>query len=119
MIDCLQKGEVGLVFPEARVPKDEERGHLLEFKPSYVYMALESGAPIIPIYTNGMYGKMKRKYHDRTKVVIGKPIDVASLYKDNLDEKENINNINNYVKQNIEDLKHYLEEYEKENKKSK
>ena len=119
MIDCLNKGQVGLVYPEARVPKEEERGHFLEFKPSYVYMALEANVPIIPVYTNGMYGRLKRKYHDRAKVVIGKPIDVASLYKDNLDEKENINNINNYVKQNIEGLKHYLEEYEKENKKSK
>ena len=114
MIDCLNKGQVGLVYPEARVPKEEERGHLLEFKPSYVYMALEASCPIIPIYTNGIYGKLKRKYKDRAKVVIGKPIDVASLYKDNLDEKENINNINNYVKEKIEDLKLYLEQYEKE-----
>ena len=116
LIDCLNKGELGLVYPEARVPKDHERDHFLEFTPSYVYMALEANCPIIPIYTNGIYGKLKKKYHNRAKVVIGRPIDVASLYKDNLDEKENINNINNYVKGRIEDLKIYLEQYEKKEK---
>lgn len=113
MIACLKKGELGLVYPESRVPKENERGNLLEFKPSYVYMALEANVPIIPIYTNGAYGKLKRKYKTRAKTVIGKPIDVVNLYNNDLSEKENINYINDYVKERIIELKNYLDNYEK------
>lgn len=109
MIDCLKKGQVGLVFPESRLPKETEIGHLIEFKPSYVYIALEAGVPIIPIYTNGIYGKKKKVFKSRAKIVIGKPINVNELLDDKLDEKEYINNINNYVKEKIEELKNYLE----------
>lgn len=109
MINVLKKGQVGLVFPESRLPLEEEKGHLLEFKPSYIYLALESEVPIIPVYTNGIYGKEKRKKKDRARIVVGNPIYVHDLYRDDLDEKENINNINEYVKKTILDLKDYLE----------
>lgn len=113
MIDCLNKGQVGLIYPESRVPREDERDHFLEFKPSYVYVALESGAPIIPIYTNGIYGRLKKKYKSHAKVVIGQKIYANELYNNDLSEKENITYINNYVKGKIEELKNYLEEYEK------
>ena len=56
----LKKKQVGLVFPEARLPREGET-ELLEFKPSFVYMALEAHVPIIPVYTNGVYGKEKKR----------------------------------------------------------
>ena len=62
-------------------------------------MALESGAPIIPIYSNG---KMFSK--EREEVVIGKPIYIEELYDADLSERENINNINTYVRSKIIEL---------------
>lgn len=94
----LDNGGVVEIYPESRIPeKSEDRP--LEFKPSYVYLALETGAPIIPIYNNG---KMFTK--ERTRVIIGKPIFVDELYDSTLSEKENINNINHYVRGRIIEL---------------
>ena len=108
--DLLKKGKACLIYPESRLPLENERDHLLEFKPSYIYSALESGAPIIPVYTNGIYGKLKKKYKDRARVMIGKKIYVRDLYDSNKNEKENIAYINNYVKNRIVELKALLDE---------
>jgi len=56
-IDTLKKGGVVIVFPESRLIKN---GDSEEFKPSVVYMALQSGAPVIPIWFEGRYGLFKR-----------------------------------------------------------
>ena len=81
MVKCLKDKQVGLVFPESRIGEENEKiDGMLEFKPSFVYMALEAGVPIIPVYTNGVYGKDKMKKHDRARVVIGKPINLREMY---------------------------------------
>lgn len=105
MIKWLKKKKYGLIFPESRLPYPHERGDLLEFKPSYIYLALEAGVPIIPIYTNGVYGPSKRrKLKDRARIVVGEAIDLRDLLSDERNEKENIEWINNYVKQYMIDL---------------
>ncbi len=100
----LDKGGVVEIYPESRLPKKgEERP--LEFKPSYVYLALDSGAPIIPVYNNAqLFG------NNRERVVIGKPIDALAMYNDNLSEKENVDIINSYVRSKIIELGKQLEE---------
>lgn len=115
--DLLKKGKTCLIYPESRLPEENERDHLLEFKPSYIYSALESGAPIIPVYTNGIYGKQKKLKKDRARVIIGKKIFVRDLYDSNKSEKENIEYINDYVKNKILSLKELLEK--KVNEKAK
>lgn len=110
MIDVLNNKGVCLIYPESRLPKEEEKGSLLEFKPSYIYLAMECGVPIIPVYTNGVYGKLKRKKKDRARVVIGKKIYISDLINENLSEKENIEFINDYIKNKIISLKTLLEE---------
>ena len=107
--DLLKKGKACLIYPESRIPEEYERDHLLEFKPSYIYSALESGAPIIPVYTNGIYGKQKKLKKDRARVMIGKRIFVQDLYDSSKSEKENIGYINDYVKNRIIELKALLE----------
>lgn len=99
----LDRGGVVEIYPEARLPqKGEERP--LEFKPSYVHLALDSGAPIIPVYSNGkLFGK------ERLQVIIGKPIDVAAMYDAALSEKENISNINSYIRRKVIALGEQLE----------
>lgn len=106
----LDKGGVVEIYPEARLPgKDEERP--LEFKPSYVYLALESGAPIIPVYNNA-----KPFAKERERVIIGKPVYPEELYDSSLSEKENIENINQFVRQRIIELGNELERQQAEEK---
>ena len=110
MIDVLNDGKVGLVFPESRLPTEkDEPGKLLEFKPSYVYTALQSSVPIIPVYTNGVYGKLKKEKKNRAKIIIGKKIYINDLYNVDKSEKENIDFINDYIKNKIADLGKRLE----------
>lgn len=118
MNNLLKKNKVVLVYPESRIPNEEERGQLLEFKPSYILPALESNAPIIPVYTNGIYGKLKKKYKDRTRVIIGKKIYLSELYDKNKSEKENIEYINDYIKNKIANLKEQLDNIMHETKRA-
>ena len=99
----LDRGGVVEIYPESRIP-DPGDERPLEFKPSYVYLALESGAPIIPVYNQGNMCSSKRNH-----VIIGKPIDVAALYDASLSEKENIRKINAYIRSKIIELGKELE----------
>lgn len=94
-IDILDKGGVALVFPEGRIPEKDEIGQI-PFKPSFVYIALKTGAPIIPCFTNGSYGKK-----ERAKVVIGEKIYLHELMDENKSEAENIDYLCKYVKDYI------------------
>lgn len=99
----LDRGGVVEIYPESRLPREgEERP--LEFKPSAVYLALESGAPIIPVYN------ARRGFGDRHgDVIIGKPIYVRELYDESLDEKANIENITRILRGKIIGLKETLD----------
>ncbi len=97
-IDVLDKKGVVGIFPESRLPKPgEERP--LPFKPSATYIALESGAPIIPVYTNGSYFKKQR-----AQVMIGKPIYARDLWDASLDDKQNIERITEMLRAKIIEL---------------
>ena len=97
-----KKGVVG-IFPEGRLPlKGEERP--IPFTPSAAYLALMSGAPIIPVYTSGNYFRKKRAH-----VIIGKPIDVTALTDDTLSEKDNIQKVNQHLRNRIIELEHELQ----------
>ncbi|MCH5156583.1 MAG: 1-acyl-sn-glycerol-3-phosphate acyltransferase [Clostridiales bacterium] len=118
MVKCLENKQVGLVFPEARIGKEEEKTDgMLDFKPSFAYMALEAGVPIIPVYTNGVYGKAKKSKRDRARIIIGKKIYLDELYDRTKSEKENIDYLCNYVRTYIKHLKNVLEEKTKDEKK--
>lgn len=104
----LDRGGVVEIYPESRLPRAGEQTPL-EFKPSTVYLALESGAPIIPVYHNG-----KHFSKERTRVIIGKPIYARELYDQALSEKENIQSITNYLRGRIIELGKELERQEKE-----
>ena len=94
----LRRGGVVEIYPEARIPGPEEQKPL-PFKPSYVLLALESGAPIIPIYNDGAPLCKARR-----QIVIGKPIDVSQLYDSTLTERENLCKINDFVRCKIIEL---------------
>lgn len=101
--DVLKKKGVVGIFPESRLPREgEERP--LPFAPSAAYLALMSGVPVIPVYTNGSYFKKKRAH-----VIIGKPIDAQALSDSALTEKENIEKVNDYFRKKIVELQNELE----------
>ena len=64
----LHDGKVLGIFPEGTRVKTGELG---AFEPGVAMIALKTGAPILPIYTDGRYGVFRR-----TGVVIGEPIDL-------------------------------------------
>ena len=100
----LDKGGVIELYPEARIPLPHEEKPQ-PFKPSAVYLALQSGAPIIPVYTDGNYfGK------GRSHVVIGKPIDARELYDDKLSEQENLQIITDILRNKIIELRDGIKE---------
>lgn len=102
--DILKKGGVINIFPEAKLP-DKDDLPLMPFKPSVAYIALLSGAPIIPIYINGLYFKLGKP----SRVIIGTPIDVQGMYDNGLDQKENLDIITKKLKEKVEHLKDELE----------
>lgn len=107
-INILNKGQKALIFPESRLPREDET-EMLEFKPSFVYIALQSNAPIIPVYTSGDYfGR------SRTKVMIGEKIYLHELYDNSKSEPENISYLTNYVRDYIINLGKMLDDKEKE-----
>ena len=108
----LQSGGVVEIYPESRLPRKGEIPPL-EFKPSFVYIALATGADIIPVYTEGNYFNNKRN-----NVIIGTPINAQSLYDEELSEKENINKISLYVRGKIIELREQIQKQEKASSKS-
>lgn len=98
----LDKGGVVEVFPEARLSKEGEETPL-PFTTSAVYLAMTSGAPIIPIYHNGKFVAK-----ERARVMVGKPIYVQDLCDENLTKKENIRKITNDLREKIIELQNEL-----------
>lgn len=103
-ISALDKGEVVLIFPEGRLPNKDEK-EILPFKPSFVYIALETNAPIIPIYTNGKYG-----FKGQTKVVIGEKIYVNDLMDETKSIEGNIQYICDYMRDYIINMRDKMNE---------
>ncbi len=106
----LNKKGVIEIYPESRLPKKGEEKPL-EFKPSVVYLALSTGAPIIPVYHTGALFKK-----DRARIIIGKPIDVREWYDDTLCERENIEIICKKLRERVIELGNELERQRKEEK---
>jgi 1-acyl-sn-glycerol-3-phosphate acyltransferase len=81
----LSQGGIVGIFPESRIPRPgEERP--LPFAPSAAYLALSSGAPVIPVYTDGAYFSLRR----RARVIIGTPFLAADLAGNGGTERERI-----------------------------
>ena len=105
----LEKGGVVEIYPESRI-NDFPDQDLLPFKPSVTYLALESGAPIIPVYTDGNYFCKSRNH-----IVVGAPIDVRQLYDNSLSEKENIAVITQHLRGKIYELRDQISQETEKN----
>lgn len=103
-LDILRNGGVVGIFPEGRIPREGEKTPL-EFKPSAAYIALASGAPVIPVYIKGPYfGK------GRIAVIIGKPVFAKQFVKEGMTEKESIQEIAAQLRSRIIKLEKLLNE---------
>ncbi|MBQ0042672.1 MAG: 1-acyl-sn-glycerol-3-phosphate acyltransferase [Lachnospiraceae bacterium] len=92
-----KKGVVG-VFPEGRLPRPgEERP--ISFKPGVALLALESGVPVIPIYTTGGYWEKKDSH-----VIIGKPVYATDYLVEGASAKDNLQNIASGLRQKVIEL---------------
>lgn len=93
-------GTVG-IFPEGRLPV---KGEYHPFRPSIVYIALRTDAPIIPVYTNGVYSIAKR-----TQVMIGEPIYLRNLCDTTEPDSTEIERLTKYLEEETLRLKTELE----------
>lgn len=102
--DVLNKGGVVGIFPESRLPlKGEERP--LPFKSSAAFIALSADAPVIPVYIDGRYFTRKR-----TRIIIGKPMNINDYIDDSLPKKENLINATNAMRDKIIELERMMNE---------
>lgn len=101
-VAVLKKGKLLQIFPEGRISNDKK---LLPFTPSYILIALRSGAPIIPVVTDGNYGLFKRVH-----ILIGKKIYLSDYCKSTNPTKEELEKINKIISRKIALLKNTLQE---------
>ena len=103
-IDVLKRGKLIYMFPEGRLPLPEEHGKLLPFNAGFAYMALKTGAKIVPVFTDGNLFTLKRN-----NIIVGNKVDVKDLCKDNLSLRENAENIAAFFHGRVEELGKELE----------
>ena len=80
-VDALNKKQSLLIFPEG---KFSTTGEIAEFRDTAALLAVQTGAPVVPVYHSTRYGIGKR-----VDVVIGEPIDLSAMCKtENPDPQE-------------------------------
>lgn len=95
----LKEGWLVLIFPESRLPRPgEERP--LPFKESAALIALRSGAPVVPVATNGSYFNLKKRAH----VMVGEPFYAADFVKEGLSDRENLKLVSARFKEIIREM---------------
>ena len=67
------------------------------------YLALRSGAPVIPVFTDGKYFSLRR-----ARVMIGEVMYAGDYMDDSLSERENIVRVNKAFRDKIMELEHEL-----------
>lgn len=101
-VKVLEKGKMVQIFPEAYTNDDDKE--MQPFKTSYILIALRSGAPIIPVITDGNYGLFKRVH-----VIIGKKIYLSDYCTSLNPTREEILALNDIVYAKAQELKAELE----------
>lgn len=105
-IKILKKGGVVGIFPQGRLPVG---GKPFPFKPSIAYIAMQSGSPIVPVYTDGNYGLFKR-----ARVVIGTPICLKDYCNSEKPDEEELERLTAVLEQKTYELKEFMENREKQ-----
>lgn len=102
--EILESGGVVGIFPESRLPKEgEERP--LPFKSSAALIALESGVPVIPVYTKGGYFAK-----GKVPIMIGTPMLAADYVSEDASARENLLKITEAMRNKVIELGNRLDE---------
>jgi 1-acyl-sn-glycerol-3-phosphate acyltransferase len=99
--ELLAKEKILGIFPEG---KRSLTGEMLPFKPGFVIVALNSGAPIIPLYHMGKYG-----WFHRQKVVVGERIYLKDYCSEEHPSPETIAKLIDIVNVKMQELKEETE----------
>ncbi len=99
-VEVLEDGGMVQIFPEAHNTPD---GEMHPFKPSYVLIALRSGAPIIPVITDGNYGVFRRAH-----IIIGKKIYLRDYCSTLNPSREEIERLNSMIFEKCQELRKEL-----------
>ncbi len=100
-IDMLKRGKVVGVFPESYLVKE---GDLQQFKPSFVYLVLKTGAPVIPVYCAGKYGLFRR-----AKIVVGEKMYLRDYCSAEEPSAETLEKLADMVRARVLELKSFME----------
>lgn len=107
----LKQGERIGIFPEGQLPRN---GKMSRFTPSYVMIALQANAPIVPVYTDGIYHITKRAH-----VMVGDRINLREHCSSEHPTKEEIQACNEIVLNKIIEMGRKVETFKAEEKKKK
>ena len=111
----VKKNQLAIIYPEGKNTPD---GKIQQFKLSYLLIAHQANAPIVPIISDGNYGVFKR-----VRVIIGEPIDISQFisddYETHLPPREQLNAANDYIFNKVLQLREKLEEYKLKEKRKK
>ena len=110
-IKTLERGKLVQIYPEAKITTT---GDMMDFKTSYILIALRSGAPIIPVIIDGNYGLFKRAH-----IIVGKKIYLNDFCTSPNPTREEIVALNEMVYAKCKALKADLEERIARDSKSK
>ena len=104
---ALKKKQIVNIFPEGKLSHD---GKIDEFKPSVVYLALRTGAPIVPCYIDAKYNTIHR-----TRIIVGEPINLSDYCDEKNPSTEKVKELCEMLRQKVLALKRKLELYQKMN----
>lgn len=99
----LDRGGIIEIYPESRLPKLGE-ARPLPFKPSAVYLALETDTPIIPVYSTG-----KLFCKERNRVIIGTPLNLRDMADESLTPARNMEYLTEKLRGTVIELQQQLE----------
>lgn len=102
--EILHRGGVVGIFPEGRLPLPGET-RPLPFKPSAAYLALTTGVPVIPVYTDGSYFRRRR-----ARVIIGKPLALDAAVDAALPPKQQLAQASELLRKRMMELERMLDE---------
>ena len=102
---ALQKKQIISIFPEGHLVRT---GKIDTFRPAVVYLALRTGAPIVPTYIDAHYNSWKR-----TRVITGPKIYLKDYCKEENPSPDKVRELCEMLRKKVEELKTQLYLYRK------
>ena len=102
---ALRKKQVISIFPEGHLVRT---GKIDTFRPAVVYLALRTGAPIVPVYIDAHYNSWKR-----TRVITGPKIYLNEYCDSTNPDPQTVKDLCEMLRKKVEELKSQLYSYRK------